>query len=318
VCNVYVGLELNCSSAERAAFAATISYFDLASIRVSAIAGSGHRAARTRKKLGESPSDAVFGHLQVGGRTSVVQCGRRADLAPGDLVFYDASAEYEIATEPNFSALIFQLPRQVVGISEISTIIGNKLSGQKGLGTPIVKFLSAVPSAVPELPQAEQDTLEECTIDLLRTAMKIVDVSGEATAKRRHSLAQQSRAQRVIDQRLHDPSFDREALADALRISVRGLTRLFKSLQASPSEYIRMRRLEQCRCALLAPAGMTVTEIALSHGFNDSSHFSSAFRKEFGMSPSEYRASRSGQSFDQQEEISALRPQRRQGWMAQF
>jgi AraC-like DNA-binding protein len=117
------------------------------------------------------------------------------------------------------------------------------------------------------------------------------------------------RARRVTDQRLHDPSFDREALADALGISVRGLTRLFTSLQTSPSEYIRMRRLEQCRCALLASAGMTATEIALSNGFNDSSHFSSAFRKEFGMSPSEYRATHNEQSADQQAKLPALRLQ---------
>jgi AraC-like DNA-binding protein len=317
VCDVYVGLELYCCRAERGAFAATISCFDLSSIRVSAIAGSGHRATRTRKKLGQSPSDDVFGHLQVGGRSSVVQCDRRANLAPGDLVFYDASAEYEIATESDFSAVIFQLPRQVVGISAMSTIIGNKLSGEKGLGSPIVRFLSAVPSAVPGLPLAERNTLEQYTIDLLLTAMKIVGAPGLATAKRRRSTAQQSRAQRVIDQRLNDPSFDREALADALGISVRGLSRLFRSLQTSPSDYIRMRRLEQCRCALLAPAGMTVTEIALSNGFNDSSHFSSVFRKEFGMSPSEYRATRSGQSSSRQEEIPAQRPER-ENWLAQF
>jgi AraC-like DNA-binding protein len=299
VCDVYVGLELNCRKAERATFAATISCFDLASIRVSAIAGSGHRATRTRKKLGDSPSDAVFGHLQVEGHTSVIQCGRRADLIPGDLVFYDASSEYEIATEPDFSALIFQLNRDAASVSDTSRIIGNKLSGQKGLGAPIAKFLSAIPIAVHELPQAEKGTLAECTLDLLRTAMRIVDVSRDAPAKSRHILTQQSRAQRVTDKRLHDPSFDREALAGALGISVRGLTRLFASLQMSPSEYIRMRRLEQCRYALLASAEMTVTEIALSNGFNDSSHFSSAFRKEFGMSPSAYRATRNEQSVNQ-------------------
>jgi AraC-like DNA-binding protein len=187
----------------------------------------------------------------------------------------------------------------------MSAIIGNKLNGRKGLGCPIVKFLGAVPSAISDLPAAERDTLEQCTIDLLRAAMKIVDASGQTTAKRRRSTAQQSRAQRVIDQRLHDPSFDRDALADALGISVRGLSRLFKSLQTSPRDYIRMRRLEQCRCALIAPVGMTVTEIALSNGFNDSSHFSSVFRKEFGMSPSEYRATRSSQTLNRQAEIPA-------------
>jgi len=299
VCDVYVGLELNCRKAERAAFAATISCFDLASIRVSAIAGSGHRASRTRKKLGDSPSDAVFGHLQVEGRTSVTQCGRRADLIPGDLVFYDASSEYEITTGPDFSALIFQLNRDAASVSDTSRIIGNKLSGQKGLGTPIAKFLSAIPGAVHELPQAEKSTLAECTLDLLRTAMRIVDASGDAPTKSRHILTQQSRAQQVTDKRLHDPRFDREALADALGVSVRGLTRLFASLQMSPSEYIRMRRLEQCRCALVASAEMTITEIALSNGFNDSSHFSSAFRKEFGTSPSGYRATRNEQSVDE-------------------
>jgi AraC family transcriptional activator of tynA and feaB len=52
--------------------------------------------------------------------------------------------------------------------------------------------------------------------------------------------------------------------------------------------------LEECAEALRDPAqrGRTVTEIALSHGFNNPSHFSRVFRARYKTTPREYRAER--------------------------
>ncbi len=51
--------------------------------------------------------------------------------------------------------------------------------------------------------------------------------------------------------------------------------------------------MERCRADLAAPrlAARTITDIALSHGFNDAAHFSRLFKESYGMSPAEYRAS---------------------------
>jgi len=57
------------------------------------------------------------------------------------------------------------------------------------------------------------------------------------------------------------------------------------------AQYLRSRRLERCRAELVHQlyAHLSITEICFRWGFNDSSHFSHAFREQYGMSPRDYR-----------------------------
>jgi len=68
------------------------------------------------------------------------------------------------------------------------------------------------------------------------------------------------------------------------------LVRGFRThLRCSPGEYVRRLRLEHARNAL-ASSRRTIAEIALEAGFYDQSHFTAAFRREFGVTPAEFRA----------------------------
>ncbi|MFW5884262.1 MAG: AraC family transcriptional regulator [bacterium] len=57
----------------------------------------------------------------------------------------------------------------------------------------------------------------------------------------------------------------------------------------SPRWYVLASRLERAR-SMLASTSAPVTHIALENGFSSSQHFSSAFRKLYGESPSRFRA----------------------------
>ncbi len=59
------------------------------------------------------------------------------------------------------------------------------------------------------------------------------------------------------------------------------------------ARYILRRRLEESVCALtcVPPQQRTLTEIALELGFGSVTHFGRAFRRCYGMTPSEYRLS---------------------------
>ena len=91
-----------------------------------------------------------------------------------------------------------------------------------------------------------------------------------------------SRVQQLIDQRLHEPDFDVEALAI-------GRTGLFRRLKQeadiSPSALLREARMNRARHLLGAGAG-NVSEIAYAVGFNSLDGFSRAYRKAFGAPPS--------------------------------
>jgi AraC-like DNA-binding protein len=60
----------------------------------------------------------------------------------------------------------------------------------------------------------------------------------------------------------------------------------------SPSDFIRNIRLKQA-CELLRNTDNDVTQIAYSVGFTSQTHFSTAFKKFTGISPTEYRTNRS-------------------------
>lgn len=98
---------------------------------------------------------------------------------------------------------------------------------------------------------------------------------------------------RVID-RIDDQLADNLSLTDLASMaefSVPHFCRAFRqSMGCSPYSFIIRRRIERAKDHLRHTA-MTITEIALSSGFSDSSHFSNIFRREVGMTPLAYRAS---------------------------
>jgi AraC-like DNA-binding protein len=73
--------------------------------------------------------------------------------------------------------------------------------------------------------------------------------------------------------------------------------KLFENAGQSFAHYLRLRRLERCRAELVHQlyAHLSITEICFRWGFNDSSHFSHAFREQYGMSPRDYRKAKRAQ-----------------------
>ena len=70
---------------------------------------------------------------------------------------------------------------------------------------------------------------------------------------------------------------------------------LYRAFQAefgcSPSQYLTRYRLQRA-CQLLRHSQLTVSAVAASVGYEDPFYFSRVFRREKGVSPSEYRNSR--------------------------
>ena len=92
----------------------------------------------------------------------------------------------------------------------------------------------------------------------------------------------------AIEAGMGDAHFGPGALADALGISPRQLRRRLRAaLGESPARLIRRFRLESAARLLEERAG-TVAEIAYRVGFKNADHFSTAFRKHFGRTPTEW------------------------------
>jgi len=80
-------------------------------------------------------------------------------------------------------------------------------------------------------------------------------------------------------------------VADELGISVRYLHWLFKQTNETVIQFLTRKRIELAQLLLVSSSKSTfnVTEIAFMCGFNDSTHFSRRFKKQVGISPSQFR-----------------------------
>lgn len=102
----------------------------------------------------------------------------------------------------------------------------------------------------------------------------------------------------LIHAHLSDPDLDQQTFLDELGLSKSTFYRKIKSLTGlSLSTFIRNIRLKAACRLMEEKRNMRISEVAYAVGFNDPKYFSSCFKKEFGMQPSEYQE-RFAQSVD--------------------
>ncbi len=96
-----------------------------------------------------------------------------------------------------------------------------------------------------------------------------------------------------IDTHFSSPALSVTMIARHFNLSARYVNAIFAAEGSSPGEYLRKRRL-MASAAMLRNrrhVDTSVIEVAFACGFNNSSHFSTSFQREFGMSPRDYRMS---------------------------
>ena len=96
------------------------------------------------------------------------------------------------------------------------------------------------------------------------------------------------RIMKAVNKNLSNSDFNVDMLTQEVGISRAQLHRKMKDMTGiSTSEFIRNIRLEQA-ARLLKEQKINVTQVAYTVGFSNLAHFSTVFRKHFGVSPSEY------------------------------
>jgi acetamidase/formamidase/AraC-like DNA-binding protein len=141
------------------------------------------------------------------------------------------------------------------------------------------------------LSDAEWTAVAQGLADLLPTFVRqlvapTTEAGGTATrAAILHRLCQ------TIERKLDDPDLTPGRVAAIEGISERYMQKLFEGSGSSFTHYLRERRLQRTSAELSNPAEAhhSISEIAYRNGFNDSAHFSRAFRHRFGLSPREFR-----------------------------
>ena len=92
----------------------------------------------------------------------------------------------------------------------------------------------------------------------------------------------------LVEENIRKTDFDTETFYQVMHMTQSTLYRKLKTLtNMSPNEFIRNIKFKAA-CKLLMERKLNISEVAYELGFDDPKYFSVAFKKEIGMTPSEY------------------------------
>lgn len=228
--------------------------------------------------------------LQLKGSTQVCQGSRSSRLAPGEFCFIDNRQSFVLEVPGNYSRFVaWQLPRDLVlrHHPHIDRLMAENHDTRNHAASVVGTAMVQTLQASSHLGERQQLAALTGFIQMLG----VLDTPGEPPSRTPNwRLAQ---ALKVIDEHFTNPSLDAGFVAEVLQVSRRQLDRLFQDeLNITVTGRIWERRLEQAAKLLRSPTQVlrSITDIALSCGFEDAAHFTRSFKKRFQLPPREWRS----------------------------
>jgi AraC-like DNA-binding protein len=287
-----IPMQIEC--ARRDTFRAEMRTRNLGGINFFDIRADAHRASRTTALL-STDDPRVYGvTLQMEGTSSITQDGQTSILQPGDFALYDSTREFERDFPEPYRCFIVRFPHSMMQLPShtLSSVTATRFGANDGVGVVVSPFLAETANNLSELSGWTGVRVAHALIDLVSSALaeKLTDAQIASANPRAHAFV---RLCEYIMQNLGDPTLSPDVIAHANFISTRQVHKIFHAERITVSQFIRDRRLEECRRQLGDPADahLTVGQIAAQWGIYDGAHFSRIFRNAYGSSPREYRRS---------------------------
>jgi AraC family transcriptional regulator, positive regulator of tynA and feaB len=246
----------------------------------------GHRSAPVID--GKRAHEAILGFQFVAkGVELVSERGRRLAVSAGDIVLWDGLQPTEVEIiEPFFKrTLIFPRERVLAlcpRLAELDAFPPLDRNGPAGL---LVRFVNGLAAELPQLDSPARTAAANAALELLRGVIEPSVPPSRQVARE----AVRAEIRRYVRAHLQEAALGPGTIAAAHSMSVRALHALFEDADESVAGLVRRERLTRCMQDLQRPGCGSVTEIAFRWGFSDAAHFSRAFKRAFGITPTEMR-----------------------------
>lgn len=249
-----------------------------------------HRVARTQDMVRASAADYLKIVAPLRGRAGVEQLGRQAWVSPGAWTIYDTTGSYTVDNPERVEHLIVMVPKAHLverGLC-LDALMARQVGGASGISRVALVTMRSTFEELPHMSPNAARGAGELIAQLV--LLSLIELSGQQTALTQREVLK-DRIRGYIALNLRDPALSVEHIAQALNCSKRHLHNAFANDDDTLASHILRLRLEACIRELRQGRlpGRPITDIALSWGFCNLSHFSRVFREYTGHSPRDFR-----------------------------
>jgi AraC-like DNA-binding protein len=242
-----------------------------------------------------SSSDLSFMSFGIGPdcRWSVSQLGRSPAVRPGDGVLLSNGELGSITFGDRCAYTTFCVPAAVMEplVADLDGALVRPVPADNGALRLLSGYLALVRDTKILNDVRAQSAIATHVHDLLALAL---GATRDATELANGRGLRAARLRAIKSDLLRNPSrtFSVDQIAAAHHISPRYVQKLFEEEGTTFTEFVLNARLALAHRLLSDPAsGGLVSSVALEVGFNDVSYFNRRFRKRYGCTPSDIRAS---------------------------
>jgi AraC family transcriptional activator of tynA and feaB len=261
----------------------TMTFGAIGRLQIGHITASRHRVDLTPELARAERHPVAKVIVQTAGESMYEQRGERVTLGPGDALVYDVSQPHAITSMETTEHFVVIVPHDLVagrGI-RLDRLSAQRFSARTGVGRLAAELIHTTFGELETISHACEDDLAASLLNLM--FLPLPNETAHTTEALRH------RIESYIRDQIRDPDLSIDQIASALRCSKRYLHMAFSGCDRSIADHIWTTRLDGCRGDLERRADRTISEVAFAWGFSSSAHFSRAFRKRFGVTPSAFR-----------------------------
>jgi AraC-like DNA-binding protein len=228
---------------------------------------------------------------QLEGLRRYCQNGREAILRRGDATLIDSAVPWSSDCPGDCARLYLRVPQLLISskfrLNDLP--FARRISGDSGLGSILFHLSTSLFEHADQLSPAEGLSAMQ---GYLRILTECVGADQPVRSGANRTLELSTRIINYIEHHLTDATLSPGQIALAFNISVRHVHRVFSNQGSTVADWIRTQRLKHCRTDMADPRlqAKSITEIAFYWGFNDSAHFSHAFKKHYQLCPRVFRS----------------------------
>jgi AraC-like DNA-binding protein len=212
-------------------------------------------------------------------------------VRPGDIKVIDLAQPFH-SLNSDFENITLTIPRAALAplLARPDRMHGRVLPREDPMARVIGAHIHVLSDTAADMSPTQAAGVAAGTVRLMAACLGAHPRARDETHPYRAAAVGQS-VRAFVDQSIASPLLNANTLAQRFRVSRRQMYRLFAG-DGGVEAYIQARRLQRSMQALTDPlqSGRGIGEIALGLGFTSDAHFSRAFRRTFGMTPSEARA----------------------------